>query len=184
MSGKLVFYGAPDEALEYFQATNFKELYERLEEPIEQKNGGQAAEEWKLKFAKTAQYRKNISEPLKEIGAAQSGSAHQKKRLGVSGAFRQFFTLSRRYAEALFKDRLNLLILFAQAPIIAVLTFFVMGANQPRDFVISCCRSSPSGSEPQSRRAKLSGKHRFIGVSEWSISVFCRISRQKFSFSA
>src|SRR4028119_2522604 len=30
MSGKLVFYGTPDEALNHFQAANFKELYDRL----------------------------------------------------------------------------------------------------------------------------------------------------------
>lgn len=135
MSGKLVFYGAPDEALNHFQAANFKELYDRLEEPIEQKTGEKAAEQWKRKFAETAQYRKNISEPLKEISAARARSAHQKKRLGISGAFRQFFTLSHRYTQVLSKDKVNLLMLLAQAPIIAVLTFFVMGANQPRDFV-------------------------------------------------
>ena len=35
----------------------------------------------------------------------------------------------------LLKDKLTLFILFAQAPAIALLTFFVMEANQPRDFV-------------------------------------------------
>ncbi|HEX8636612.1 MAG TPA: FHA domain-containing protein, partial [Pyrinomonadaceae bacterium] len=135
ISGKLVFYGTPDEALNHFQAANFKELYDRLEEPNEQKNGARAADEWKQKVAQRPQYGKNISEPLKQLAAPHSGSSHQKKRLGIFGAMRQFFTLSRRYAEVLFKDKLNLLILFAQAPIIAVLTFFVMDANQPRDFV-------------------------------------------------
>jgi ABC-type multidrug transport system ATPase subunit/pSer/pThr/pTyr-binding forkhead associated (FHA) protein len=146
IGGKLAFYGTPDEALKYLNAKNFKELYDRLEEPIEQKvrqSGDanrrqiteQTAEEWKQKFLKTPQYKQNIYEPLKQLGAIESGGATKKNRLGVSGAIRQFLTLSRRYAEVLSKDKLNLFILFAQAPIIAFLTFFVMGANQPRDFV-------------------------------------------------
>jgi ABC-type multidrug transport system ATPase subunit len=135
ISGKLVFYGTPDQTLSHFQAANFKELYDRLEAPTEQKNNAQTADEWKRKFAQTDVYRRNIAEPLKEVGAAQSGGVHKKNRLGIVGAFRQFFTLSHRYADTLLKDKLTLFILFAQAPVIAFLTFFVTEANQPRDFV-------------------------------------------------
>jgi ABC-type multidrug transport system ATPase subunit/predicted component of type VI protein secretion system len=146
MRGRLAFYGTPDEALQYLQVKSFKELYDRLEEPIERRleqNGGanaqqiteQTAEEWKQKFLKTPQYRENIYEPLKQLGKIQSGKVHKSHRLGIFGAIRQFFTLSRRYAEVLLKDKINLFILFAQAPIIAFLTFFVMGENSPRDFV-------------------------------------------------
>lgn len=146
MRGKLAFYGTPDEALKHLNAKSFKELYDKLEEPIErqiaqnpnanrQQITEQTAEEWKQKFTKTPQYQHNVYEPLKEIGKIQSAGVQKKRRLGIFGAVRQFFTLSRRYAEVLLKDKLNLFILFAQAPIIALLTFFVMGANSPRDFV-------------------------------------------------
>jgi ABC-type multidrug transport system ATPase subunit/pSer/pThr/pTyr-binding forkhead associated (FHA) protein len=135
MNGKLVFYGTPDEALKHFQAANFKELYDCLEAPFEQKNDARTADEWKRKFAQTDVYQRSIAKPLKEIGVAQSGGVHKKNRLGTVGAFRQFFTLSRRYAETLLKDKLTLLILFAQAPIIALLTFIVISENQPRDFI-------------------------------------------------
>ena len=37
MQGKLVFYGRPEEALTHLQASSFKELYDKLEEPVEQK---------------------------------------------------------------------------------------------------------------------------------------------------
>lgn len=146
MRGKLVFYGRPDEALKHLNATSFKDLYDKLEEPIEQKlkhsnNGNrlqateQVAEEWKQKFTATPQFRKNVYEPLKEIGKAQSGGVQKKRRLGIFGAVRQWMTLSRRYREVLFRDKFTLFILFAQAPIIAFLTYLVMGENQPRDFV-------------------------------------------------
>lgn len=145
MRGKLVFYGKPEDALKHLQANSFKELYDKLEAPIEQKIAQnpnadrrqiteQTAEDWKRKFTETPQYRQNVYEPLKEIGKVQSGGVRKKRRLGIFGAIRQTLTLSRRYLEVLLKDKLNLLILFAQAPIIALLTYFVMGENLPRDF--------------------------------------------------
>jgi ABC-type multidrug transport system ATPase subunit/pSer/pThr/pTyr-binding forkhead associated (FHA) protein len=144
MRGKLVFYGKPDEALKHVGASSFKELYDKIEDPIEQrlqKSGGnrhqvteQVAEEWKNKFTQTPQYKQNVYEPLKEIGKVQSYQVKKKRRLGLFGSIRQFLTLSRRYWEVLFRDKFNLFILFVQAPIIAVLTYLVMGENQPRDF--------------------------------------------------
>jgi ABC-type multidrug transport system ATPase subunit/pSer/pThr/pTyr-binding forkhead associated (FHA) protein len=144
MRGKLVFYGRPDEALKHVGASSFKELYDKIEDPIEErlKAGGgnrhqvteQVAEEWKQKFIQTPQYRKNVYEPLKQLGSLQSPGVQKKRRLGIFGSIRQFLTLSRRYWEVLFRDKLNLFILFAQAPIIAFLTYLVMGEDQPRDF--------------------------------------------------
>jgi len=144
MRGKLAFYGKPDEALKHLGASSFKELYDKLEDPIEQKlkmGGGNrhqvteaVAEEWKQKFIQTPQYRKNVYEPLKELGTLQSPGVQKKRRLGVFGSIRQFLTLSRRYWEVLFRDKLNLFILFVQSPIIAFLTYLVMGDDQPRDF--------------------------------------------------
>lgn len=144
MRGKLAFYGKPDEALKHLGAASFKELYDKLEDPIETrlKAGGgnrhqvteQVAEEWKQKFIQTPQYRKNVYEPLKELGSLQSPGVQKKRGLGIFGSIRQFLTLSRRYWEVLFRDKLNLFILFIQAPIIAFLTYLVMGDDQPRDF--------------------------------------------------
>ncbi|MCW5960330.1 MAG: FHA domain-containing protein [Pyrinomonadaceae bacterium] len=144
MRGKLVFYGTPDEALAHVGASSFKELYDKLEAPIEERlerSGGsrfqvteQVAEEWKDKFTKTAQYRNNVYEPLKELGTLQSGGVQKKNRLGLFGAIRQWATLSRRYSQVLLRDKLTLFILLVQAPIIAFLVFLVMGDDQPRDF--------------------------------------------------
>ena len=145
MRGKLVFYGKPSEALKYLEVKSFKELYDRLEAPAEEKIKEQGeerrfliteevAEEWKQKFTKTKQYRENVYEPLKEIDKAGSGKKKKAHRLGIFGSIRQWIHLSGRYTRVLAKDKFNLFILFAQAPIIAVLVYFVMGANQTRDF--------------------------------------------------
>ena len=139
MRGKLAFYGTPQDALEHLGANSFKELFDRLEDPegAGKSNGvaERTAEEWKQKFLTSPQYRDLVHEPLKQLGELPKAGKRKKQRLGIFGAIGQWATLSRRYLEVLFKDKLNLFILFAQAPIIALLTFFVMGADQPRDFV-------------------------------------------------
>lgn len=145
MRGKLVFYGKPSEALVHLGAASFKELYDKLEEPIEkklkQRAGGnlqqiteQVAEEWKQKFSQTPQFKQNVFDPLINLGTVQMDTSRKKNRLGISRSIRQWLILSRRYAEVLLRDKANLFILFAQAPIIALLTYFVMSENQTRDF--------------------------------------------------
>lgn len=145
MRGKLVFYGSPKDALAHLGATSYKQLFEKLEAPVEKAVGtqgesvrrqvqDQTAEDWKQKFAATPQFRQNVYEPLKELGKLPPSGVVKQRRLGLIGSFTQWLTLSRRYLEVLLKDKFNLFILFAQAPIIALLTFFVMGSEKPRDF--------------------------------------------------
>lgn len=146
MRGRLVFFGRPDDALSHFKAASFKELYDRLEEPVEAgiKQLGennrhsledQAADDWRRKYGATTFSKELIEEPLKQVGQVQQGGSHKRRRLGIFGSIRQWATLSRRYFEVLRKDRLNLFIMLAQPPIIAILTLIVMGTNWPRDFV-------------------------------------------------
>ncbi|MGH9948132.1 MAG: FHA domain-containing protein [Pyrinomonadaceae bacterium] len=146
MRGRLVYFGKPDEALKHLQATSFKDLYDRLEAPVSEgvKQHGEAnrsnledhaAEDWRQKYLATPEFKSFVEEPLKQLGTLPSGGKNKRRRLGIFGSIRQWFTLSHRYLEVLLKDKLNLFILFAQAPIIAFLTFIVMGANLPRDFV-------------------------------------------------
>ncbi|NNE65918.1 MAG: FHA domain-containing protein [Pyrinomonadaceae bacterium] len=145
MRGKLVFYGKPEEALSHFGASSFKDLYDKLEEPVEEElqNSGdghrfevtdRVAANWRNKFQKTKQYRENIQEPLVEISTREFSRTAKRSRLGIFGSIKQWLTLTSRYSRVLLKDKFNLFILFAQAPVIAVLVFFVMGSDQPRDF--------------------------------------------------
>lgn len=145
MRGRLVFYGKPSEALEYLGATSFKQLYDKLDEPVEQlvsERGesqrtnatDEAAEAWRKRFLSTAQYARYIESPLKEVQKGDSSKFRKTRNLGVFGAIRQWLTLSGRYARVLAKDKFTLAILAVQAPIIAVLVFIVMGSTLPRDF--------------------------------------------------
>jgi ABC-type multidrug transport system ATPase subunit/pSer/pThr/pTyr-binding forkhead associated (FHA) protein len=144
--GKLVFFGTPDDALKHFGVKNFKDLYDKLDDPNERaiaEHGEanrhaieeHAAEDWKQKYLSTPYFNELVQKPLAELGNLQQTGVGKKSRLGIFGSVRQFITLTRRYFQVLLGDKLNLAILFAQAPIIAVLTFLVMGAESPRDFV-------------------------------------------------
>src|ERR1044071_6201825 len=159
MRGKLVFYGAPQEALAHVKADSFKDLYDKLEDPVDKQiaalpplpaTAGKAekaarklareqiaedvAEEWKQRFQKTPQHRQHIVEPLAGLKGQKQGAPITARRPTVTDSLRQWATLARRYVEVLSRDKFNLLILFGQAPIIAFLTYLVVGANAPRDF--------------------------------------------------
>lgn len=159
MRGKLVFYGAPQEALAHIKADSFKDLYDKLEAPIDERVAKlqplppeaspkqksefkrskeqiseDVAEEWKRRFQQTPQYQRNIVQPLSGLKPDQQVAAPARRRPTVTDALRQWATLARRYMEVLSRDKFNLLILFAQAPIVAILTYLVVGADQPRDF--------------------------------------------------
>ena len=159
MRGKLVFYGTPQESLAHVKATSFKDLYDKLEAPIydrikklpalpvdatpqqqldrklqREQITEDVANEWKRKFLGTEQYRRNIQKPLVSLPSQTTTPAPVKRRPTVTDSLRQWKTLAQRYFEVLARDRMNLLILFGQAPIIAVLTYLVVGAKDPRDF--------------------------------------------------
>ena len=147
MRGKLVFYGRPQEALEHVGAESFKDLYDKLEAPIaerlKQANGRltkdaaaeEVADDWKKRFLQTEQYKWNVEMPLRSVSGAAKAKAPARRRGTFGDWLRQWATLSRRYLEVLSADKFNLLILFGQAPIIALLTYVVVGPKAPRDFI-------------------------------------------------
>jgi ABC transport system ATP-binding/permease protein len=160
MRGKLVWYGPPKEALAHVKAESFKDLYDKLEAPIEERVAkmGQlpanapkeqkaaykrqkeqiseeVAEEWKRSFMQTQQYQRYVVQPLSGLKRDGQVIAPQKRRPTVTDALRQWGTLARRYMEVLGRDRFNLLILFGQAPIVALLTYLVVSRDAPRDFI-------------------------------------------------
>lgn len=139
VEGKLAFFGEPDKALEYFEVADFKRLFEALGENAgEALHDGQAiarADGLKQRYLRSAEYSRYINTPQQELAASGEAARTKKRRLGLFGAVRQWFTLAQRYSGVLFRDKLNLLILLAQGPVIALLTFLVIDASQPRDFI-------------------------------------------------
>lgn len=159
MRGKLIFYGKPEEALKFVGARNFIDLYNKLEEPSQAEVGKllpppptaskaekrtydqrqnesleAAAEQWRQHFLATETYERNVRLPLSRVHLGGPGEPVVHLQRGASDTVRQWATLVARYARVLASDRLNLLILFGQAPVIALLTYLVIGKQDPRDF--------------------------------------------------
>jgi ABC transport system ATP-binding/permease protein len=159
MRGKLVFYGAPQEALSHVRADSFKDLYDKLEAPIEasiaklpslpanataeqkrsyklqkERVAEDVAEDWKQRFLRTDQYKHNVQLPLGDLKRKALPSVPGRRRPTVTDALGQWKTLAQRYMEVLGHDKFNLMILFGQAPIVAFLTYLVVDKESPRDF--------------------------------------------------
>lgn len=159
MGGKLIFYGTPTEVLKFVGATNFIDLYNKIEEPVQaevaklgsisatvtkaQQSAFETrraeiaevvAEDWRRRFTATESYQQYVSEPLSQVQQAARGVSPPRRRRSFIDAVLQWITLVRRYAEVLANDKWNLLILIGQAPTIALLTYLVVGENDARDF--------------------------------------------------
>ncbi|HUS10362.1 MAG TPA: FHA domain-containing protein [Pyrinomonadaceae bacterium] len=159
MRGKLVFYGAPHEALAHVRADSFKDLYDKLEAPIEagikklpslpvnatseqkrafklqkEQIAESVAEGWKQRFLETEQYKENIQQPLGALKGNVPPINPARHHPNVTDALRQWKTLAQRYMEVLRHDKFNLLILFGQAPIVAALTYLTVDKEGSRDF--------------------------------------------------
>lgn len=158
MQGKLVFFGEPAEALSYVKSTNFKDLYDKLEEPVldqmrrlppspESSNAPPqadqllvqvkeaVAESWKQRYLRSTQYEKNVQEPQTNLPQFKAAPPRPKEKPSVRYALRQCSILAQRYREVMQRDRLNLSLLFGQAAVIAGLTWLAVAADAPRDFL-------------------------------------------------
>ncbi|MEI6045710.1 MAG: FHA domain-containing protein [Chloroflexota bacterium] len=121
--GRLAFFGTPAEALDFFGVREFADIYVKLEV----KENYEKAEE---EYQKSNYYHKYIEQPLRAIRAQSQQTTSRPlapaKALRVS-AWGQFLILVQRYAELIWLDRVNLLILLLQAPIIGCVLALVAG---------------------------------------------------------
>ena len=107
--GRLCFYGSYDEALAFFGVSDIVDVYNMITEK---------SEHWSAQFEATRS-------ALGKVRKTPDYSAKTK----VS-RFRQLGVLSTRYFKLVSNDRQRLLLLIAQAPLLAVLISFVADGNQ------------------------------------------------------
>ena len=157
MGGKVVFYGKPAEALAHFNVSSFKDLFDALKTPGVAGAGGRGsgqgspakelsdrgpeetgpdiiAEEWRNRYRSSELYQRNVVQPQLEINPVRQGQAGGRPRMRFVDLVCQWMTLVRRYTELLARDRMTLLVLFGQAPVIALLIYLVINDKAPRDF--------------------------------------------------
>jgi ABC transport system ATP-binding/permease protein len=135
--GRLAYFGPPQEALRFFEVSEFADIYTKLE---------QQPEDWTTRYRQSEYYKRYIQAELAEVSSGQGDSylnvaegangrmlpgngSRGRFRTAKTSSWRQFFILSRRYANLVARDRVNMLVLLLQAPIIGGILALVAGQN-------------------------------------------------------
>ena len=112
--GRLLYYGPPDVAPDFFGVAGYSDIYTLLADP-------QEAGARELRFRQSGLYRTHVLERQEGSAAALvplDAPPRPVRRLRA-GAFRQWAILSARYAELVGRDRVSLGLLLAQTPLVA-----------------------------------------------------------------
>lgn len=151
--GRMVWFGPPVQALEFFGVDDFADIYSRSEgvadpasalvrDELHAEYAQWSSEHpgapppplaalWQRKFARSLQHEKYTVERLGRAPAAPATPAVHDRlegaRAAVRPALRQLGILMRRYAELMLRDRKNLALLLLQAPVIGLLLYLVTG---------------------------------------------------------
>lgn len=126
VQGRLAYYGPGTKLLEYFKAESPPDVYDDLTD----NNTEPYAKELKKRFQESSQYRDLVIEPQKSIPAERPAAAvpGQARPQGKGFSLRQFNTLLQRSWELKFSDRAQTILLFVQAPLVALLVALMAGA--------------------------------------------------------
>ena len=114
--GRLVYFGPPSALRGHFQMDDYADIYAAVQsEP----------ERWAALFRQSPEYLRSVAGPrLQSENISRSRTATASAPLPPArqpDQLRQLWLLTLRYLEIFRRDKMNLLILFAQAPIIAAL---------------------------------------------------------------
>lgn len=135
--GHLAWYGPPDEALEYFEVDDFDGIYERLD-------GELSPEVWGQKYAESPHYDRYVRQRLRKhypnfsetlTGAADVALPEREPATQVQPAprqtsqLRQFRILSARYLDIVKRDRVNVALLLAIAPVLGMIDLIAWPRN-------------------------------------------------------
>jgi ABC-type multidrug transport system fused ATPase/permease subunit len=125
LQGRLVYYGPGTKFLQYFKAEAPPDVYDDLTD----NNTAPYSLELKQRYAASDLYKELIAQPQTAIPAEKSPSpttpAPAAGTRGKGFSLRQFKVLLQRNWELKFVDRGQTLLLFLQAPIVALLVAFM-----------------------------------------------------------
>ncbi|HEY1540755.1 MAG TPA: ATP-binding cassette domain-containing protein [Solirubrobacteraceae bacterium] len=106
--GRLCFDGPPAEAMTFFEADSFDEIYAQLDR--------RPAEEWQRKRAQLGMQAVVPEQAPRPPASSSSPSARRRQ----GALMRQAYVLTHRYVRLFSRDRRNLIILMAQVPLLAL----------------------------------------------------------------
>ena len=115
-SGRLIFFGSPQEAMSFFEVNALSALYSKIK--------NRSADEWQEEFQKTATHRKDFDQARDQVLPSKRSTVQSSEKIAEPPAYflHQGVTLARRYLEIILRDRKNTGLLLLQAPLI---TFFI-----------------------------------------------------------
>ena len=126
VQGRLAYYGPPREAIDYFEAQDFADIYLKLSQDAD-------ATTWDKKYRHSSicqRYVKERQAPLAAGRPAQQGAAPERGRPTRTrdSALRQVGVLARRQLDLIRHDWITLFILLIMMPVISLL--FMAVSNQ------------------------------------------------------
>jgi ABC-type multidrug transport system ATPase subunit/pSer/pThr/pTyr-binding forkhead associated (FHA) protein/ABC-type multidrug transport system permease subunit len=124
--GHLAYFGPPDEAKTFFGQADFADIYNMLEPTETNPDIPKKAEE---NFKKSTLYQQYVVMPGKQVQRIPPtglNGARPSAKPPRGNPAKQFRLLSQRYLELLKNDRVNLLVLLLQAPIIAIILMLLI----------------------------------------------------------
>jgi ABC transport system ATP-binding/permease protein len=124
-AGRLVYFGPPSQALEFFGVDDYADIYTATDDVAR-------AATWAAKYEASLQHQKYaVERPARAPGASteQRAEAVRRARAFAQSRARQLAILCRRYVELVFADRKNLALLLLQAPVIGLLLLLVSQAG-------------------------------------------------------
>jgi len=117
--GRMVFFGPPAEALRFFGAHDFADIYDI----IERNPAG-----WQQRFHASSVYDRYVRHRIGHRNTPTPQPASGRHSLkNQSSALRQFFILTQRNLELIRRDHFSLIVLLAIMPIIGMLLAFISG---------------------------------------------------------
>jgi len=132
--GRVAYMGPTADALDYFGAPDFVDVYTRVEQQS-------TPEDWQFRFRASTQHRRYLEQRLPEIGTIQVDGTVRRGRVRPPlvpkletpaerrVVLHQVGVLARRYLKVLLNDRRNLALLLMQAPVLALLLALVSNSD-------------------------------------------------------
>ncbi|HEY4387018.1 MAG TPA: ATP-binding cassette domain-containing protein, partial [Ktedonobacteraceae bacterium] len=143
--GRMAYFGPPNDAKTFFGKTDFAEIYSALEPTEENPNIPAEAE---AHFKQSADFQHYVVQPLQQGPAGKFNAQMETAQIKPpkrGNPWKQFFLLAARYIELLKNDKGNLAILLLQAPVIAIILYFLAGHGTFDPTSIANC---PLGANP------------------------------------
>ncbi len=142
--GRLCYYGPPKEALDFFGAHDFADIYTRLSLPPQQiawpadkaamaqsliQQGHPTDYIWQELYKTSPQYAEYVTQRLSDRDQQPTSHASIDQSGGNVSFVDQFRVLTGRYFNLIRRDRLSLIILLAVMPVIGLLLLMMTDAN-------------------------------------------------------